>query len=188
MPDINDQSITKTSENLGTKESLVLALDKLLQTYLSKLDQYQSLQQALQKELSSVWQYHGLCMYSTESTKSHSSSISGAPPEINSQCITNTVDEREHTVSQPYAPGDVDSPDSPKYEKLKSPSIEGEPKRFQDPLRWFGILVPPALRQSQGTFKSIVTLIIPALVNSKNDLTQLEIDIRRTRKKIKKAT
>ncbi|KAL9045305.1 MAG: hypothetical protein Q9214_001628, partial [Letrouitia sp. 1 TL-2023] len=102
-------------------------------------------------------------------------------------CITNTVDDSEHTVSQPPALGQLDSPDGPRYEKLESSSTEETSKQSQDPLRWFGILVPSALRQSQGTFKSIVTHIIPALANTKNDMTQLEIEIRRIRKKIKKA-
>lgn len=57
MPDIKDQPVTKIHETFGAKESLVLALDELLETYLNKLHIYQSLQQTLHKELSSVWQY-----------------------------------------------------------------------------------------------------------------------------------
>ena len=57
----------------------------------------------------------------------------------------------------------------------------------RDPLNWFGILVPPALRASQSSFKSAVIDIIPALASTTNEMKKLEIRVRQTRKKLKKA-
>lgn len=54
------------------------------------------------------------------------------------------------------------------------------------PLRWFGILVPPALRTAQSTFASAVEGPIPQLASLVKDLRKQEVDIARLRKQIKK--
>jgi len=59
-------------------------------------------------------------------------------------------------------------------------------KKTQDPLRWFGILVPPALRSAQQTFVSAVEESIPRLATIARDLRNQEIEIGRVRKQIKK--
>ena len=57
--------------------------------------------------------------------------------------------------------------------------------RKKDPLNWFGILVPPALRTSQAAFRDVVTRVSQlAVVDTK--MRAIEIDIRRARKKLKK--
>ncbi|KAL8733591.1 MAG: hypothetical protein Q9166_002000 [cf. Caloplaca sp. 2 TL-2023] len=57
---------------------------------------------------------------------------------------------------------------------------------ISDPLKWFGILVPPALRTSQSSFKHAVTETIPLLANLSNEMKSMEIEIRRMRKKIRR--
>ena len=57
----------------------------------------------------------------------------------------------------------------------------------RDPLNWFGILVPPALRASRSNFQSAVIDIIPALASTTNDMKEVEIEVRRARKWLKKA-
>lgn len=58
---------------------------------------------------------------------------------------------------------------------------------ISDSLRWFGILVPPALRACQSSFRHAVTETVPALAEVADEMKSLEIEIRRTRKKIRKA-
>lgn len=58
----------------------------------------------------------------------------------------------------------------------------------RDPLNWFGILVPPALRASQSSFKSAVIDTIPALASTENEMRKVEIEVRRVRKRLKKAS
>jgi hypothetical protein len=55
-----------------------------------------------------------------------------------------------------------------------------------DPLRWFGILVPPALRSAQSNFVSVVEGAIPQLATLAKDLRSQEIEIGRVKKQIKK--
>ena len=61
---------------------------------------------------------------------------------------------------------------------------DGSPR---DPLNWFGILVPPALRQSQAAFKSTAMENIPALASIAKEMREVELEVRRTRKKLRKA-
>jgi hypothetical protein len=55
-----------------------------------------------------------------------------------------------------------------------------------DPLRWFGILVPPALRTAQTTFVGAVEGPIPQLATIARDMKTQEIEIGRVKKQIKK--
>lgn len=69
--------------------------------------------------------------------------------------------------------------------KKESVTVSEPPPR--DPLNWFGILLPPALRQSQAAFKSAATEIIPSLVSTVKQMKDIELEVRRTRKKLRKA-
>ncbi|KAB8356350.1 hypothetical protein FH972_023934 [Carpinus fangiana] len=65
-------------------------------------------------------------------------------------------------------------------------SIKKEAKTVTDPIRWFGVLVPPALRSAQGHFTATVDGPIQQLVNKNKAMEVLEIEIRRTKKKLSK--
>lgn len=70
---------------------------------------------------------------------------------------------------------------------LEDANVGAKDGRMTDPLKWFGILVPPTLRSSQQSFKGVVREIIPALANAANEMKEIEIEVRRTRKKLGKA-
>jgi hypothetical protein len=63
---------------------------------------------------------------------------------------------------------------------------EKKSKKSTDPLRWFGILVPPALRTAQTTFVGAVEGPIPQLATIARDMKMQEIEIGRVKKQIKK--
>jgi hypothetical protein len=58
--------------------------------------------------------------------------------------------------------------------------------KLVDPIRWYGILVPPALRTAQTQFVSAIEGPMPQVIGLSKDLRNLEIDIGRTRKAMKK--
>lgn len=65
---------------------------------------------------------------------------------------------------------------------------DGEPEmqnKISNPLNWFGILVPPALKASQAAFQNAITKV-PRLAALDLQMRDLEIEIRRTRKKLSK--
>ena len=57
----------------------------------------------------------------------------------------------------------------------------------EDSLKWFGILVPPTLRASQSNFKDAVADLIPALASVSKEMTEVELEVRRARKRLRKA-
>ncbi|CCC11995.1 hypothetical protein SMACR_02217 [Sordaria macrospora] len=56
-----------------------------------------------------------------------------------------------------------------------------------DPLRWFGLLTPLPLRQAQSQAIQAVEQIIPRLVTVNAEMVQVEIEVRRARKRREKA-
>ncbi|KAK5212893.1 hypothetical protein LTR99_002897 [Exophiala xenobiotica] len=56
-------------------------------------------------------------------------------------------------------------------------STSSTPAPSKDPLRWYGILVPPALRQCQNQFRSMVSSTIPELLNATSAMQSLEAQI-----------
>jgi len=69
------------------------------------------------------------------------------------------------------------------------PDLDKDSKKaakIVDPLRWFGILVPPALRSAQSSFIAAVEGPVPHLVSVARELRSQEIEIGRIRKQIKK--
>ena len=115
-----------------------------------------------------------------------SSSISGSTATPSIQAVLKVVGDPQ-AIKQSKAL-DPSSPVCNSEDKTGENTLQNkEVKPYQDPLIWFGVLVPPVLRQSQAEFKQAVTDVIPSIANTKNELRDLEIEIQRTRKKIKRA-
>jgi len=64
--------------------------------------------------------------------------------------------------------------------------VANSDRSMADPLKWFGILSPPALRSSQATFKVAVRGCVPRLASTANEMRVVEIEVRRARKKLGK--
>ena len=86
--------------------------------------------------------------------------------------------EDKHTTSEP----DQETNPEPEGTKEKTKATE----KRTNPLKWFGILVPPALRTAQSTFVGTVEGPIPQLAAIARDMRAQEIEIGRVRKQIKK--
>lgn len=90
---------------------------------------------------------------------------------------TTTAEER-HAASE----SDPINHNSDAEEKASSP----QPK-VVDPIRMFGILVPPALRSAQASFKEAIEGPLIRLAEVTGELRALEREIGRARKSIRKA-
>lgn len=53
-----------------------------------------------------------------------------------------------------------------------------------DPLKWFGILFPPALRHAQKIFKGAVVDVVPALASVVFEMKTIEEEVTKTRERI----
>lgn len=56
-----------------------------------------------------------------------------------------------------------------------------------NPLNWFGILVPSALRRTQSSFQTVAEEIVPRIATVDREMRQVEIEVRRVRKKMLQA-
>lgn len=90
-------------------------------------------------------------------------------------------DGQKQQPTPPATPAPTDEEPSPASEKE-----EAKPAS-QDPLRMFGILVPPSLRSAQTSFSATFDAPIAEAVNAARALRDVETDIRKLRKAIKKA-
>ncbi|KAF4541382.1 uncharacterized protein LTHEOB_8778 [Lasiodiplodia theobromae] len=72
-------------------------------------------------------------------------------------------------------------------DKIKEKEKASKKPRTDDPIRWFGIFVPPALRSAQGSFIRAVEGPVPRLLDLAAEMRELEIEIGRARKAIRKS-
>ncbi|MCJ1344037.1 hypothetical protein MMC31_002237 [Peltigera leucophlebia] len=122
---------------------------------------------------------------------SSSSDFSLAPdPHIRSH----TEPSHELCSESPVGPSSENVPKSSSQAEFEAPSSgpatskqTTSPPPSCDPLNWFGILVPSALRRTQTSFKAVVEEIVPRIVTVDREMRQLEIEVRRTRKKLLQA-
>ncbi|RYP61819.1 hypothetical protein DL769_007544 [Monosporascus sp. CRB-8-3] len=106
----------------------------------------------------------------------------GAPPETAAGASSSDGGgtEAEEEVKDDGAGAAEDAAESHHPEKKKE-------TRRRDPLRWFGLLTPMALRQAQAQSIRAVEQVIPRLVSVNAEMARVEIEVRRARKKRAKA-
>ncbi|KAL8839584.1 MAG: hypothetical protein Q9170_001688 [Blastenia crenularia] len=194
---LSEHKVIADQEKLSGK-TLRDSLDVLLERYLHRLHEYQSLQQNLAGELSSGYFSLAQANFSNPNRMRYGQDCYDermqALTRLNISPRLNATPIAQDTISisilQPISKqlgakrteedGGRDSESIEKDAEIAAP--------IPDPLKWFGILVPPALRASQSSFKSAVTEAVPSLANVTIEMRTLEIEIRRTRKKMGKAS
>jgi|ERR1700753_464852 len=65
-------------------------------------------------------------------------------------------------------------------------AASSDTQHSSDPIHWFGVLIPQPLRDAQAQFNSLVDISISRILNLTGEMRQLEIEIARARKAIKK--
>lgn len=118
----------------------------------------------------------------------HTSDTDGA-----NQDVTETEDSNLFSKSSDSKAEDEkeESKSTPDKDQSSAASEETKEKtkatqKSTDPLKWFGILVPPALRTAQSTFVDAVEGPIPRLATIAREMRVQEIEIGRVKKQIKK--
>ncbi|KAL1385557.1 hypothetical protein HDK64DRAFT_276438 [Phyllosticta capitalensis] len=112
-----------------------------------------------------------------------------APADSESKYPTPPPDSPHTEAVQSSAP----SPDAPADDASSKPEVDDKgddrkkKQQQRDPIRWFGILVPQALRSAQGSFVAAVEGSVPSTLNLATEMRELEIEIGRARKAIRKS-
>jgi hypothetical protein len=96
-------------------------------------------------------------------------------------------DDATEDADEKNGPGASESGSSTTPEKPESETDGASKATLPDPIRMFGILVPPALRSAQSSFKEAVEGPVVGLATVAGELRALEREIGRVRKGIRKA-
>ena len=94
------------------------------------------------------------------------------------------VEKLEQANLDPYEEGiPSESPSDSDHETKSEPKSEpSKGPKSRDPLRWFGILSPPSLRQAQSSSSKLVETAVK-LSTVDAEMKGVEIEIRRARKR-----
>jgi transcriptional regulator of heat shock response len=178
---------TEHASQAQTVQDLMQKLDDLFEQHLNTLDQYQKARQELSLHLSSGFmsltqanffnkgRRYGQDYYDERMQAQQIMRISSSANDTDA--LEFVCEKIKDEPQEAAAAEDLDGTGAT-TEKVNSVR--------KDPLRWFGVLVPPALRSAQASFTLAAEGSVPNLVMLQRKLRSLEIEIGRTRKSIKK--
>ncbi|KAM0236452.1 hypothetical protein ACHAPO_005084 [Fusarium lateritium] len=177
-------------------------IDKLLERYLGLLDEYTQLRQSLSQLQSGVYQNIARANFSGErgmrygqdhydermqairllfiGQNEHQSpifSLFNAPEEEEEEAKGEELDESSATGGPKQGPKSETGDEKPAEKKPKN----------KNPLRWFGLFAPMSLRTAQTQSVKAVEDIIPRIVSINAEMLDVEIEVRRARKRRAKA-
>ncbi|CUS15449.1 unnamed protein product [Tuber aestivum] len=161
-------------------------LDQLYLTYLDTVDTYQSLRTSLATHFSAGFltlaqanfnstsggRRYGADFYDERMTAIRGVEVGGGVFEcrlLQPEAKEGEGEQREETKDTDREGSELNTVEKPKEQ---TPTIDP-----RDPIRWFGILVPPALRQAQSEFTLSVQTIIPQLTTTASKLATLSSEI-----------
>jgi len=159
-------------------------LDQLYLTYLDTIDTYQSLRTSLATHFSTGFltlaqanynstsggQRYGADFYDERMTAIRGVEVGDGVFE----CKLFEPERKEEEQRKEIKDTDREASESDALEKPEEQTPTIDPR---DPIRWFGILVPPALRQTQSEFTLSVETIIPQLTTTVAKLAILSSEI-----------
>ncbi|KAF1975595.1 hypothetical protein BU23DRAFT_588544 [Bimuria novae-zelandiae CBS 107.79] len=211
MADVEVQKAPIANHAVTSRDDLIARLDELLEQYLHTLDAYQKAQQQLAKQLSSGYMSlaqanftnttrlrYGQDYYDARMRATRKVVITEENDNLTFGIEALASEEPKHNAEEPSPSGDEPSeaqthpqpkkePASTNASNEKTESSESEKKApVKDPITWFGVLVPPALRSAQTAFVSAVEGPVGTLSKLSKELKRQEIEIGRVRKQIKK--
>ncbi|KXH66925.1 hypothetical protein CSAL01_02296 [Colletotrichum salicis] len=102
-------------------------------------------------------------------------------PGMESEGVTSSVGEETGREAEKEGGTEEEKEETKQKKKKKNK------KKSNDPLRWFGILAPMPLRQAQTLSVQAVQDIVPRLVSVDAEMKDIEIEVRRARKRRAKA-
>lgn len=154
-------------EVVQCERSLQDQLDDLLEKYLNLLDAYERARKGLSQNLSSGFIFLAQANFSSSG------------PRIG----RDLYDDRMQASRR------VKVADDTKVSVIiESSAKDGQSDaKVVDPIKWFGMMTPPALKASQASFIRVVGDSIPNLINLVSEIKTMEISIGRLQKSLKKS-
>jgi coiled-coil domain-containing protein 115 len=183
---------------------MAASIDALMERYLILLDQYTSLREALNTAQTSMYQSLARANFSAERGIRYGQDFYDQRMQAMRRLTARVSDlgapqfdvrlEQDHLhPDQPdveSAKGGEETAESDAGEGIRTSSRTKEENRSKgptDPLKWFGLLTPASLRSAQSHAVEAVERIIPRLASVDLEMAEVEIQVRRARKKRAKA-
>jgi hypothetical protein len=179
-------------------------IDTLLERYLSLIDEYSQLREDLSRLQRGMFQdiaranfsaergvRYGPDQYDDRMQISRKLDIQVDEGQVPTFTIATISEEAEEEDEQDKAEKDKSTTEEDKSNDEKG--VKGKedekkkPKLIKDPIRWYGLFAPPALRSAQTNAVQAVQDVIPRLVTVNAEMLDVEIQVRRARKKRAKA-
>ena len=166
-------------------------IDGLLERYLTLLDEYTALRSALGKLQTGIFHDLARANFTAERGFRYGSDSYDDRMQALRRVSISTSGAETPSFAVTQAQGDAtadakDSNDVPGDADESGETDESRPKPT-DPLRWFGVLTPMPLRQAQSQAVEAVEVVIPRLASLSAEMLEVEIQVRRARKKRAKA-
>jgi hypothetical protein len=176
-------------------------IDELLERYLGLLDEYAQLRQSLSQLQSGVYQNiaranfsgergmrYGQDHYDERMQATRLLSIRQNQDQSPDFSFFNAPDEIEEKGEEQHESVDTEGLNQgPKSEAREEKPAEKKRRKNMNPLHWFGLFAPMALRTAQTESVKAVEDVIPKLVSINAEMLDLEIEVRRARKRRAKA-
>ncbi|KYK55840.1 hypothetical protein DCS_07804 [Drechmeria coniospora] len=177
-------------------------IDELLRRYLKLLDEYTHLRQELQGLQAAVFQQlaranfsaerglrYGMDQYDARMQAQRVLRIQAGDhgPTSFSVELPASQPECEKTPGLEHKSEAAEIDDSRPEESDDDTTPKQPPPGSQDPLRWFGVLVPQPLRAAQSLSIEAVERVLPRLASIEAELLAVEIEVKRARKRRAKA-
>ncbi|KAF5661582.1 vacuolar ATPase assembly VMA22 [Fusarium heterosporum] len=174
-------------------------IDELLQRYLGLLDEYTQLRQSLSQLQSGVYQNiaranfsgergmrYGPDHYDERMQATRILSIEQGEDKEPVISVIDASDGEQEEVKEANSSAE-ESHDTSKISTEEVKPAEKKRKKNKNPLHWFGLFAPMPLRTAQTQSVQAVEDIIPRLVSVNAEMLNVEIEVRRARKRRAKA-
>ncbi len=181
-------------------ETETQTIDRLLEAYLARLDEYTTLRAALNARQADLYhslaranfsadrgiRYYGQDYYDERMQAGRRLAVQLGEDGVSAVfTVTTPVVTTEEPDPPTKEEEEKDAEEDAEKEDEEDDTTTTKKKKSTDPLRWFGILTPAALRQAQGHAVTAVEDIIPRLATVSGEMAALELAVRRARKKRK---
>ncbi|KAF4967800.1 hypothetical protein FSARC_4692 [Fusarium sarcochroum] len=169
-------------------------IDELLERYLGLLDEYTQLRQSLSQLQSGVYQNIARANFSGERGMRYGQDHYDERMQATRLLAIEQNEDQSPTFTIIDAPEETEEEERDETTSAGGPDGETKPeptekkrKKNRNPLHWFGLFAPMPLRTAQTQSVQAVGEIIPRLVSVNAEMLEVEIEVRRARKRRAKA-
>ena len=161
-------------------------IDLLLERYLALVDEYTKLRSQLGQLQINMYQNIARANFSAERGIRYGPDLYDERMQALRQVNISLTEEHGPSFDVSLRPVEV-TEDRATEEDSREAEQEKPPQTPKDPLRWFGVLTPMPLRLAQKEAIQAVETIIPRLVSVSAEMAEVEIQVRRQKKRRTKA-